>query len=128
MSFKHDLSKFKKKTTRMTEQVFKGTVISLFGKIVARTPVDTGRLSNSWRPTVNRPSKSSQKASPDAILKTVSNAKLGDSIYLVNNLPYAQKIEAGSSKQAPTGMVRVTVAEYQKIIEENVIKAKRGGN
>lgn len=133
MSFKHDLSKFKKKTTRMTEQVFKGTVISLFGKIVARTPVDTGRLSNSWRPTVNRPSKSSQKASPDAILKTVSNAKLGDSIYLVNNLPYAQKIEAGSpnagsSKQAPAGMVRVTVAEYQKIIEENVIKAKRGGN
>ena len=128
MSFKHDLSKFKKKTTRMTEQVFKGTVISLFGKIVARTPVDTGRLSNSWRPTVNRPSKSSQKASPAAIFKTVSNAKLGDSIYLVNNLPYAQKIEAGSSKQAPTGMVRVTVAEYQKIIEENVIKAKRGGN
>jgi len=57
---------------------------------------------------------------------TVSKAKLGDSVYLVNNLPYAQKIEGGSSKQAPVGMVKVTVAEYQKIINEIINKEKGG--
>ena len=126
MSFKLDLKKFNKKTTRITEEVFKGTVIGLFNKVVSRTPVKTGRLRKSWQPTINSPSVSLKKANGDAIITKVSQAKLGDSIFLVNNLPYAQKIEAGSSKQAPAGMVRVTVAEYQKIINENVIKAKGG--
>lgn len=126
MSFKLDLKKFNKKTTHITEEVFKGTVIGLFNKVVSRTPVKTGRLRKSWRPTINSPSVSLKKANGDAIITKVSQAKLGDSIFLVNNLPYAQKIEAGSSNQAPAGMVRVTVAEYQKIINENVIKAKGG--
>tara|TARA_B100000795_G_scaffold36505_1_gene24069 strand:- start:577 stop:960 length:384 start_codon:yes stop_codon:yes gene_type:complete len=126
MSFKLDLKNFNKKTTRITEQVFRGTVIGLFNKVVLRTPVKTGRLKKSWRPTINSPSKSSKKASPDAIVTTVSKAKLGDSVYLVNNLPYAQKIEGGSSKQAPVGMVKVTVAEYQKIINEIINKEKGG--
>lgn len=131
MSFKLDLKNFNKKTTRITEQVFRGTVIGLFNKVVLRTPVKTGRLKKSWRPTINSPSKSSKKASPDAIVTTVSKAKLGDSVYLVNNLPYAQKIEAGSpnagsSKQAPAGMVKVTVAEYQEIINEIINKEKGG--
>tara|TARA_R110000850_G_scaffold144598_1_gene266659 strand:- start:232 stop:615 length:384 start_codon:yes stop_codon:yes gene_type:complete len=126
MSFKLDLKKFNKKTTHITEEVFKGTVIGLFNKVVSRTPVKTGRLRKSWQPTINSPSVSLKKANGDAIITKVSQAKLGDSIFLVNNLPYAQKIEAGSSNQAPAGMVRVTVAEYQKIINENVIKAKGG--
>lgn len=126
MSFKLDLKKFNKKTTHITEEVFKGTVIGLFNKVVLRTPVKTGRLRKSWQPTINSPSVSLKKANGDAIITKVSQAKLGDSIFLINNLPYAQKIEAGSSNQAPAGMVRVTVAEYQKIINENVIKAKGG--
>tara|TARA_R110002167_G_scaffold154560_2_gene348784 strand:- start:193 stop:576 length:384 start_codon:yes stop_codon:yes gene_type:complete len=126
MSFKADLNKFTKKTNRITEQVFKGTVISLFSKVVLRTPVDTGRLSQSWRPTLNKPSQSLSSSGSKGIEAVVAKAKVGDSIFLVNNLPYAQKIESGSSKQAPAGMVAITVAEYKKIINENVIKAKGG--
>ena len=126
MSFKADLNKFTKKTNRITEQVFKGTVISLFNKVVLRTPVDTGRLSQSWRPTLNKPSQSLSSSGSKGIEAVVAKAKVGDSIFLVNNLPYAQKIESGSSKQAPAGMVAITVAEYKKIINENVIKAKGG--
>ena len=58
MSFKLDLKKFNKKTTHITEEVFKGTVIGLFNKVVSRTPVKTGRLRKSWRPTLNKPSQS----------------------------------------------------------------------
>ena len=126
MSFKLDLKKFNKKTTHITEEVFKGTVIGLFNKVVSRTPVKTGRLRKSWQPTLNKPSQSLSSSGSKGIEAVVAKAKLGDSIFLVNNLPYAQKIEAGSSNQAPAGMVRVTVAEYQKIINENVIKAKGG--
>jgi hypothetical protein len=45
--------------------------------------------------------------------------------YLVNNLPYAQAIEDGhSSKQAPAGVVGITVIEFQAIVAETVAKTK----
>jgi hypothetical protein len=37
--------------------------------------------------------------------------KIGGTMYLTNNLPYAQPLEYGHSTQAPSGMVRLTVAE-----------------
>ncbi len=37
-----------------------------------------------------------------------------DKAYLVNNLPYAEPLENGSSTQAPGGMVAVTTAELKQ--------------
>lgn len=37
--------------------------------------------------------------------------------YLVNNLPYGPKLEDGWSKQAPIGMVSITVLEFIPIVE-----------
>lgn len=34
--------------------------------------------------------------------------------YLANNLPYAQRIENGWSKQAPAGVVALTLVEFSK--------------
>jgi hypothetical protein len=36
--------------------------------------------------------------------------------YLTNNLPYAYRLEYGWSRQAPNGMVGVTVVEFQSIV------------
>src|SRR5712672_706393 len=36
--------------------------------------------------------------------------------YLTNNLPYAQRLEYGWSRQAPHGMVGVTMVEFQTIV------------
>lgn len=36
--------------------------------------------------------------------------------YLTNNLPYAMKLETGWSRQAPQGMVGLTVREFQGIV------------
>jgi hypothetical protein len=40
--------------------------------------------------------------------------------FLTNNLPYALRLEYGWSKQAPHGMVGVTVKEYQQIVDKAV--------
>lgn len=40
------------------------------------------------------------------------------SIYFVNNVPYAVRLEFGYSKQAPRGMVRITAQEFQKLFNE----------
>lgn len=40
------------------------------------------------------------------------------SIYFVNNVPYAVRLEFGYSTQAPRGMVRITAQEFQKLFNE----------
>lgn len=61
--------------------------------------------------------------------KTIANAEWAaakwngrGSIYLCNNVPYSTTLERGHSKQAPSGMVRITVAEMQNGAAEAVIK------
>lgn len=114
------------------EKVFRGTALSLFGKVILRTPVDTGRLRVNWQTDINKPAsgtltitdksgvKAIQQASTEAI-----KAKLGDSIYMVNNLPYAEVIENGSSTQAPQGMVKVTVTEFKREINKQARKVNK---
>ena len=41
------------------------------------------------------------------------NRKRDQKIYLTNNVPYAEEIENGSSSQAPSGAVAVTVASLK---------------
>ncbi len=50
--------------------------------------------------------------------KTAAQAKAGDVIYLANSLPYIRRLEYGWSKQAPAGMVRGTVGEFQQAIDK----------
>ena len=117
MSFSSDIGKWNDKVEKAATRIFRGTALSLFGKIVVRTPVDTGRLRGNWQVQLN--------SAPTGILEGTkvqsgsTKAKLGDSIYIVNNLPYAEVIENGSSNQAPQGMVKVTVAEFKQVVRAN---------
>lgn len=40
------------------------------------------------------------------------------SIWVMNNVPYAQPLEFGHSSQAPNGMVRLTVIEFQAFVNQ----------
>ena len=42
--------------------------------------------------------------------------------FISNNLPYGEKLELGSSQQAPNGMVRISVAEFERVIREEAAK------
>lgn len=52
------------------------------------------------------------------IMTQVAGLTAGQTAYIVNNLPYALPLEQGHSSQAPHGMVRVTVARFQQIVNE----------
>ena len=124
MSFNGDIKRFNEKTDKAMLNVFRGTALGLFAKVIQRTPVDTGRLRGNWFANLNSPSKQ-MDGSGEGYEGVTFRAALGDSIYLVNNLPYAKVIEDGNhSQQAPKGMVKVTVAEYQRIFKQNAKKHK----
>ena len=46
------------------------------------------------------------------------NYRLGNDIYIRNQAPYAEKIEYGYSRQAPSGMMRVSVRQYQSFLNK----------
>ena len=67
--------------------------------------------------TLEREDKSGQLAINEAAAK-VAGFSLGQTLYLVNNLPYAMRLEYGYSKQAPAGMVRLTAQRAQAIADK----------
>ena len=46
-------------------------------------------------------------------------------VYVTNNLPYAIPLEYGHSTQAPAGMVRITVANFQGYVEQAASEARK---
>lgn len=88
-----------------------------------------GRFRANWGVNIGSPSGGTvdtvDKSGESTIAK--NNASIAqwngrDAIYLTNHLPYAIALENGHSKQAPAGMVRITVAEMQNGAAEAVIK------
>jgi hypothetical protein len=88
--------------------------------MVQMSPVDTGRFKNNWQygeGAIN--TDTSREPDPNAgaamaeITQSVLSWKMGETAYITNSLPYAYRLETGWSKQAPAGMVAVTLANFQ---------------
>lgn len=105
------------------------------GRIVLRTPVDTGRARGNWQGYVGESVlkeydlEKKDKAGTttvNAALTSLSNFGVGKKWWITNGLPYIGVLEHGSSKQAPTGMIAVTVKEMQTVATQVAQKIKKG--
>jgi hypothetical protein len=134
MNFALDVSKFRDKAMNQANTVIRKTGLEVGRRIILRTPVDTGRARGNWIPQVNSPANGQTETldksgaiSIASLASTVSTWKpiSGVSLFVVNNLPYIEVLEKGrignkGSNQAPRGMVAITVAEFQNIVEASV--------
>jgi hypothetical protein len=125
VSFEDDLRKFERKTTRKMTQVGRKVALELFGRVILKTPVDTGRARANWQVTIGTTANGTVEIDDKSGGATMSAAtaasagfNAGDTIYLTNNLPYILKLEEGSSQQAPAGMVALTVQEFAAIVKQ----------
>lgn len=121
MGFADDVRAFAQKGPASAALVHKKIALELFARIVLRTPVDTGRLRGNWQAAVNVFAPGTLDTTDPgggetirAATGIVTGATPFATLTLTNNLPYAARIEYDNwSKQAPAGMVRVSVAEFQ---------------
>lgn len=80
-----------------------------------------GRFKNNWQGGISA-INTDTSAQPDKggdgslgrIRQILAAWKPGQTIYMTNSLPYARDLEYGHSMQAPQGMVRLTVLEFQQ--------------
>lgn len=89
----------------------------LWSKITYRTPVDTGRARASWNlaqgapdPSVPPEAKKGERI-PTPPMPSVAAIDGTKTVYVTSNVHYITHLENGTSKQAPAGMVDISVAE-----------------
>lgn len=127
MGFAESLAKQCERAGQKAEMVVRHMALSLQQNMVEMSPVDTGRFKGNWQAGVgqiNRDTSASDDASGSgAIVRTqqvLSGWKPGQTIWLTNSLPYAQRLENGWSQQAPHGMVKLTVQAYGDAVKAAV--------
>jgi len=131
MSLSTDLQRFAQRNKAKMVKVAKNSIMRIGGAIVLRSPVDKGRFRASWLSAYGAPdtsdSEAFDKSGSAAIGKlksTLAVLNTGQYFYFTNSLPYAERLEYGWSQQAPGGMVRLSVASWQSIVEDEIRKAK----
>ena len=117
-SFALDVSKFAVKTGVALDAVARRVAFEVGNGVVLKTPVDTGRARANWIPCVGSIPKGivaltdkTGGGARSAMQSAVKEFGSGKIIYFANNLPYIQRLEDGWSKQAPAGMVHLTLLE-----------------
>lgn len=130
-----DIENLSDRTIRKLNKIVKVAAMELFKSVIMMTPVDTGRARGNWQCTMTRPadgvidSEQSEEATIAKMVETTLKSSIRKGIFLTNNLPYIQKLEYGGygqgpkteggySKQAPAGMVRVSLDRIQKDLKE----------
>ena len=137
-----DLNEYAKKKEVEIKNVRKAYAFALYSSIVKKTPVDTGRARGNWNITVGHDSfvESANTTQKFKSADQVPEPKGDETIYISNNLPYITKLEYGGypnppkkgngktingySRQAPEGMVGVTLANNENIFNSAVRSVK----
>ncbi len=141
MGFAEDIQKWADRAKRDRDTVIAEVVTDLSTAIIDRTPIGDvsiwktpptgkqraayrpGALVNSWHSSIGQVGSVSMRspntsgAASLANLAAVAQFASGNLFTFVNPAPYARRIEFGWSTQAPAGMVRLTTARFQQIVE-----------
>lgn len=59
------------------------------------------------------------------IAAAIPDQAAGKVYWIANNVPYAQRLEYGWSRQAPQGVVGVTTAMFQQIAAKSIAEARK---
>lgn len=138
-----DLNKYCENKKVEFKEVRKSYAFALYSSIVKKTPVDTGRARGNWNISVGHDdtTTSTRTTAQFKSVDEVPKVEGDETIYISNNLPYIATLEYGGfpknpkkgsgktidgySKQAPEGMVGVTLANNANIFDSAVRSVKK---
>lgn len=110
------LNRVASRLTEGLERVVAEVTEEIGRELVPATPVDTGFARGNWRPSLNAPAtvpvtnNDPTGAATIARITTVARQyRVGDTVYITSNIPYIERLNEGSSPQAPAGFVQKSV-------------------
>jgi len=145
MTFVLDLQRFAEKTKARADDAVGLIVVKIAAELDQRSPVGDakfwkhpppkgyigGHFRANWQLGVGvRPTTEVKGVDPTGqatqgrILAAIPEQASGKVYWLSNNAPYAQRLEKGWSRQAPEGLVGLTVTRFQQIVDQAVADTK----
>ena len=132
-SFTIALEKFAEKAEKNAETATRKITLDVFRGVIMKTPVASGRARGNWQANIGSSASGEVDAEDKSGAVTVVKAAAecatwnpaAGPIFLTNNLPYIERLENGYSKQAPAGMVAVTIAEFGGIADDAAQEVNR---
>lgn len=132
-SYRSQIAKVKRKLREQPARFLRALATEAHARVILRTPVDTGRARANWQLRIGPPASGVVEGTDPGGAATIAEGRAvlralryGESVSIVNNLPYIHALEHGHSRQAPSGMVAVTVAELRPLADA-VAAALRSG-
>lgn len=123
--FSAQIAEFVAKAKGNADLVVRKVALEMFSRVIQKSPVDEGRFKSSWVVSINSiptgdPGTIDKSGAPSfmRVNAAVVGLNAGDVITMCSNLPYSRKLEYGWSKQAPFGVVRITVVEFAGIVTQ----------
>lgn len=126
-TFSLQLGAFIEKAQGNVDLVVRKSALQVAQSVIMKSPVDTGRFRANWNvafgkidPLITPSTDKTGNVATNRIRIQLNgwNVESGD-IFLTNSLPYAIPLEYGHSQaQAPRGMVRITVAEWNGYVAQ----------
>jgi hypothetical protein len=141
MTFALDLQRFAEKTRGKADEAVGAVVIGIASRLDERSPVGDGsywitpppagyvggHFRGNWQLGVGTiPAGEIAGADPTGertlgrITAAVPGEAAGKVYWIANNAKYARRLEDGWSRQAPQGLVGLTVIEFQQIVRQAV--------
>ena len=108
-----------KKPSAFTAEIIEGieqeqqdAATKILRRVIVTSPVDSGLFKSNWQVGLKTKKEGTVSNQGDALGKGISviksNKGLG-SIWISNNLPYAERLNNGWSTQAPAGFVQAAI-------------------
>jgi hypothetical protein len=123
-----DLLKYAERQGARMDQIARKALLDVSSSVAKKTPRKTGRAAGNWMASISAPDTSTTTSTKrDSVSKAQStiDASYGNVYYFVNSLPYIRRLEyLGHSKQAPNGMVRLSLKEFDSYVKD-AIKSTR---
>jgi hypothetical protein len=116
--------------SQQMEKLLRVAVFETDARLKAASPVDTGRFRVSWQVGENAAPGGEKPAgtytgTPQIDRIGYSKEKIGNIYSVHNNLPYAEPLANGSSKQAPAGWVQGVAKDIQGFVRVNAERIGR---
>lgn len=140
------IREFAEKAKDNMETVVVKTTTDIASRIVERSPVGNpdnwispppkgyvgGRFRANWQIGLDAPAAgeldlidADGEPTKKRLAAEIERIGAGHVVHITNNLPYGPRLEyEGHSSQAPQGMVRITVAEFQSIVDQAAKEVK----
>jgi hypothetical protein len=112
------------------EKLLRVAVLETDSRLKQASPVDTGRFRVSWQVGENAAPGGEKPAGTYSGIPQIDRIgyqqeKLGNVYSVHNNLPYAEPLANGSSKQAPAGWVQGIAKDIQGFVRVNADRIGR---